>query len=419
MAGEAWRYALVVDGREIELGDGEVTIGRSRTATVRVDHESVSRSHAMLTFERGNALLKDLNSSNGTYVGGRRVLKETILSDGDRIQLGAAVIGYRLVSPRGPADRTAMIDSKVAAPKADAKPEPDTAPPSELPIEPPGSSPPVSLPMPLEISASELLRGKAMAPDAPDPSVGAVAAEAIAAVKAAAEKAELPKTVPPQLPPPPSPAPPPLAASPGPPPLASAPEGPPPPAVGGGRPAPRPVHIRPAPDPTLSEVPLQMGGGAASARDGALPSAGVLPRIGAALVDGVILLAIDLLLLSPIFLVLFLRGELQGRDAGPDWTLRAIGALCGLLVVAADLWYLVGGWARTGRTPGMSLLGIALVRNGRMPGDGVGLGTAAKRALATILSALPLGLGYLVALFREDGRTWHDLLAGTRVVRAR
>ena len=105
MPGGAHRYVLVVDGREIELADGEVSLGRSRSSTVRVDHESVSRSHALLTFANGTAVLKDLNSSNGTFVAGRRILNETNLRSGDRIQLGAAVLEYRAVDPTGSIDR--------------------------------------------------------------------------------------------------------------------------------------------------------------------------------------------------------------------------------------------------------------------------------------------------------------------------
>ena len=37
--------------------------------------------------------------------------------------------------------------------------------------------------------------------------------------------------------------------------------------------------------------------------------------------------------------------------------------------------------------------------------------------LARILSLLPFGLGLIWALFRRDRRTWHDLVAGTYVVR--
>ena len=84
MTEEKWRYVLSAEGREIELSDGEVTLGRSRTSTVRLEHESVSRSHALLTFDRGEAVVKDLASSNGTFVGGKRIARETRLVNGDR-----------------------------------------------------------------------------------------------------------------------------------------------------------------------------------------------------------------------------------------------------------------------------------------------------------------------------------------------
>ncbi|HKC25087.1 MAG TPA: FHA domain-containing protein, partial [Thermoanaerobaculia bacterium] len=150
MAEETWRYVLRVDGRDIELLDGEVTLGRSRTATVRVDHESVSRTHAMLTFSKGDAVVKDLNSSNGTYVGGRRVLNETRLADGDRIQLGAAVVGFKIVSPGVPADKTALIGSELAG---------SAPPPATTPDGPVEATP--AAPIPQAIEAPPSLRRSA------------------------------------------------------------------------------------------------------------------------------------------------------------------------------------------------------------------------------------------------------------------
>ena len=77
---ETWRYLLTVEGRPVELADGEATFGRSRTSTIRLDHESVSRSHALLTLQRGGVTIRDLNSSNGTWIGGRRITGETSLA---------------------------------------------------------------------------------------------------------------------------------------------------------------------------------------------------------------------------------------------------------------------------------------------------------------------------------------------------
>jgi pSer/pThr/pTyr-binding forkhead associated (FHA) protein/uncharacterized RDD family membrane protein YckC len=451
MVGDTWRYILSVDGRDIELTDGEVTLGRSRTATVRIEHESVSRSHALLTFERGQAVVKDLNSSNGTYVGGRRVLNETHLADGDRIQLGAAIIGFRLVSPIGPSDRTALIDDEVLGAV------PLEAPAPELPVEPPPApEPPApSAPVaenPLEISAEELIHSPAG--HRPEPVMGD-AASALEAVKAVPEAPVAPALSPaaeapaivrsePARPPPPPAREPSLPAEPPaapvdertPPPMnavaAPAPVAPPPPPA--PPPAP-PARSRP-PDATLSQVPLKsfyetpsparnpdrdLSESRGERGDSAgIPEnvAGFLPRLAALLVDVVVLLAINILLLSPIFLILFFRGELQSRETGPDMALVAVGILCSLLILTANLWYVVGGWAKTGRTPGKSLLGLAVISAGSS-GAGIGWSAAFKRCVGTLLSALPLGLGYWVVLFRRDRRAWHDLIAGTWVVRIR
>jgi len=75
-------------GRVFLLDRDEVTIGRSRTATISVDDPGVSRLHArVLRVLQLVHLVEDLKSSNGTYVNGEGVAKKK-LENGDRIQLG-------------------------------------------------------------------------------------------------------------------------------------------------------------------------------------------------------------------------------------------------------------------------------------------------------------------------------------------
>jgi uncharacterized RDD family membrane protein YckC len=71
-----------------------------------------------------------------------------------------------------------------------------------------------------------------------------------------------------------------------------------------------------------------------------------------------------------------------------------------------------------GATPGKMLLGLRVIY---LPtGGNPGWGTAfVREILGKLLSSVLLGLGYLIALFREDGRALHDLIADTRVVAAR
>lgn len=69
---------------------------------------------------------------------------------------------------------------------------------------------------------------------------------------------------------------------------------------------------------------------------------------------------------------------------------------------------------RGGATPGKRFMGISVVGTS----GPVSAGWAVIRAAAYLLSAVPLGLGFLWSVVDGAGRTWHDLLAGTAVVRA-
>jgi len=63
------------------------TIGRRSTANLNLRPADVSREHAEIVWDGEQYVLRDVGSSHGTYVNGRRVLKHT-LADGDRIRLG-------------------------------------------------------------------------------------------------------------------------------------------------------------------------------------------------------------------------------------------------------------------------------------------------------------------------------------------
>jgi transcriptional regulator with PAS, ATPase and Fis domain len=78
----------------IDVDDGaEIIVGRSSTATVRIDDPKVSREHARI-LRRGDALeLVDLGSRNGTRVNGKVARGRSVaLSSGDTVQVGEAEI---------------------------------------------------------------------------------------------------------------------------------------------------------------------------------------------------------------------------------------------------------------------------------------------------------------------------------------
>jgi pSer/pThr/pTyr-binding forkhead associated (FHA) protein len=88
-----WILKTVTEGlpeRTFRLlpGSGVRTVGRSTGADFIVDAALVSRVHCQFTVLQDGALeLRDLDSTNGTYVNGTRV-EHAQLASGDRVQVG-------------------------------------------------------------------------------------------------------------------------------------------------------------------------------------------------------------------------------------------------------------------------------------------------------------------------------------------
>ena len=69
-----------------------------------------------------------------------------------------------------------------------------------------------------------------------------------------------------------------------------------------------------------------------------------------------------------------------------------------------------------GTSAGKGIVGVRIIRDdGAPPGTWSGLG----RMAGAVLSGLPLGLGYLSAVWDSQSQTWHDKLASTYAVRTR
>lgn len=80
---------LKFDGREIVLGRGVTTLGRTTENNVSFAADSnVSRYHAEIEWRDGDFWLIDLGSSNGTTLNGAAVKADKRLNDGDEIKLG-------------------------------------------------------------------------------------------------------------------------------------------------------------------------------------------------------------------------------------------------------------------------------------------------------------------------------------------
>ena len=74
---------------QIDLrGRQSLTIGRDSQNDTVINHPSVSRFHACLERQSGSVIIKDLNSTNGTYVNGRVVEQSMVLKVNDSIRIG-------------------------------------------------------------------------------------------------------------------------------------------------------------------------------------------------------------------------------------------------------------------------------------------------------------------------------------------
>jgi uncharacterized protein YkwD len=77
-----------------------ITIGSGEENDLVLAHASVSRRHAVIRRQFGRYAVKDLGSTNGTFVNGERVTRVQVIKPGDEIRFGAA--RFALIGRRPP-----------------------------------------------------------------------------------------------------------------------------------------------------------------------------------------------------------------------------------------------------------------------------------------------------------------------------
>ena len=112
-------YVLqVVRGRSasttLKLTDNVTSLGRHDDCVIRIKSSQVSRRHCELFEVGGQLMLRDLGSSNGTYVNGKRVAGEQPVKHGDELTVGA--VTFRVAKLGQPA--SALPASPASKPKA-------------------------------------------------------------------------------------------------------------------------------------------------------------------------------------------------------------------------------------------------------------------------------------------------------------
>jgi len=80
-------------GKKYNLDRPSLIIGRSSKADIQIDQESVSRNHCKIINTGKTIMMRDLGSTNGTYVNDE-LIDEYVLRDGDLIKIGRSIFKF-------------------------------------------------------------------------------------------------------------------------------------------------------------------------------------------------------------------------------------------------------------------------------------------------------------------------------------
>lgn len=128
------------------LVDGTTVLGRDPGCDIVISGPHVSRRHAEISIRSGQLWMKDLGSSNGSFLNGKRT-EESLLKHGDEVKFDAVV--FKIVGPSQPVDSFDEADMTQFRPAV-----PPVSIPKPAPAAVPASAPapkPVARPVPVAV----------------------------------------------------------------------------------------------------------------------------------------------------------------------------------------------------------------------------------------------------------------------------
>jgi S1-C subfamily serine protease len=140
-----------------------IAVGRHPMSDLRFDAEKdidASSRHAAVVRVDDHYVLRDLGSTNGTFVNGERLTEERRLQDGDVLRFGlhGPEATFRLVRDAGDGE---VVMAAVHAPPAAQVPRPEAAPAARPAAKPtPATMPPAALAAPAAPSKTSVLRAE-------------------------------------------------------------------------------------------------------------------------------------------------------------------------------------------------------------------------------------------------------------------
>jgi pSer/pThr/pTyr-binding forkhead associated (FHA) protein len=105
-------FLLVVAGESagklFPLNKPELVIGRSPNADIRINEKAVSHNHARLSMDNGVCTLRDIESTNGTFVNNELIAGPVRLRGGDAVGVGSTTFTY-LAGTETTSDQTIQL----------------------------------------------------------------------------------------------------------------------------------------------------------------------------------------------------------------------------------------------------------------------------------------------------------------------
>jgi hypothetical protein len=114
-------------GRSVDLGE-RTTIGRVEDNAFQIAEPSVSSRHCEILLRGSEVVVKDLNSTNGTFINGEKIT-EGVLKPGQTLRLGN--VELKLDAPGAPAASAPAPSAPPASPTSGTAPAPATPPPAK------------------------------------------------------------------------------------------------------------------------------------------------------------------------------------------------------------------------------------------------------------------------------------------------
>ena len=105
-----------ITGRTYDLKVDKTTVGRVEDNAFQIPESSVSSHHCEILLQGSEVIVKDLNSTNGTFINGQKVTTQSPIKSGQILRLGQVEIRFESGDPPPPAAKK-LPEQSLAVPR--------------------------------------------------------------------------------------------------------------------------------------------------------------------------------------------------------------------------------------------------------------------------------------------------------------